>query len=222
MRPFFLFIVMLSTDRAQRSPCVDHGVQCVQCVRQAAHLVDQPACDGLITGYNRSRIRGQFCGLHHHSGEFLGGYMTVSGDEPDNPLLNLLEIGVSLGRGDDRTAHAHRVNGHRSGWRDKRALGRDGERHADGVATAEDEGNGGLAHACDEFGDGQTGFHITTNRIEQNQQTINLIRLLDGSDLGNDVLVFGSFGLLGGFHVTLDLADDGDGVDDAAAGAGGD
>lgn len=222
MRPFFLFIVMLSTDRAQRSPCIDHRVQCVQCVRQAAHLVDQPACDGLITGYNRSRIRGQFCGLHHHSGEFLGGDMAVRSDKPYNPLLNLLKIGVSLGRSDDRTAHAHRMDGHSSRGRDKRAFSRDGERYTDGVTTAEDEGNSRLSHSCDEFGDGEAGFDVAADGIEQYEQAVDLVGLLNRGDLGDNVFVFGGFGLLGRFHVAFDLADDGDGVDDTAARASGD
>ena len=45
---------------------------------------------------------------------------------------------------------------------------------------------------------------------------------LNRGDLGDNVFVFCGFGLLGRFHVAFDLTDDGDGVDDTAAGVRGD
>lgn len=114
------------------------------------------------------------------------------------------------------------MDGHSSRGRDKRAFSRDGERYTDGVTTAEDEGNSRLSHSCDEFSDGEAGFDVAADGIEQYEQAVDLVGLLNRSNLRDNVFVFGGFGLLGRFHVAFDLADDGDGVDDTAAGASGD
>ena len=112
----------------------------------------------------------------------------------------------------------------RTGWMVIAAEGAINERlaatargDADGVAAAEDERNSRLSHSRDELCDGETGFDVAADGIEQYEQTVDLVGLLNRGNLGDNVFVLGGFGLLGRFHVAFDLADDGDGVDDTAA-----
>ena len=63
-------------------------------------------------------------------------------------------------------------------------LSRDGERHADGVTAAEDERNSRLSHSRDELCDGEAGFDVAADRIEQYEQAVDLVGLLNRGDLG--------------------------------------
>lgn len=47
------------------------------------------------------------------------------------------------------------------------ALGRHGQRNADGVSAAQDQGDCGLFHPCNELGDGKPGFNVAAYGVEE-------------------------------------------------------
>ena len=84
---------------------------------------------------------------------------------------------------------------------------------ANGVPAPQHQRNGGLFHAGDELGDGQTGLHIAAGGVQKDEQAVDVVAFLDGGQHGQHVLVLGGLGLAGQHLVSLDVTDDGQTVD---------
>ena len=75
----------------------------------------------------------------------------------------------------------------RTGWMVIAADGAINERLA---ATAR---NSRLSHSRDELCDGETGFDVAADRIEQYEQAVDLVGLLNRGNLRDNVFVLGGF-----------------------------
>ena len=80
----------------------------------------------------------------------------------------------------------------------------------------------GLDMPAIRLGDGQPRLHIAPGGVEQHQQPVHLIALLHRGQLGIICSYFGGLGILRQDLVPLNLAGDGDAVDDTPGGFGGD
>ena len=136
----------------------------------------------------------------------------MAGDEGHDPILKPLEVVVGLGGGDDRAAHADRVDGHGGAGDGKAPSGSHCQRHADGMASSQDDGDRRLCHAGDQLRDGKARLHVAAHGIQQEEDAVHLVALLQLGQQGQHMLVLGGLGTAGGGVVALDLADDGHAV----------
>ena len=93
---------------------------------------------------------------------------------------------------------------------------RNGQRHADGMPAAEHEGNRGLFHARNQLREGEPRLDIPAHRVEQNEQSLNILAFLNRHELRHNMLVVGGFVLGRQGIMPLDLADNGQAVDHMA------
>ena len=97
---------------------------------------------------------------------------------------------------------------HRGGRHDEALARAHRERHADRVAAAEHEGDGGLLHPRQQLGDREARLHVAAHRVEDDDQPLDVGVLLHRQQLGDDMLVFGRLVGRGQDVVPLDLPDD--------------
>ena len=128
--------------------------------------------------------------------------------EGDDPLLKPLEIVVGLGRGDHRAGGTDRMNGHGGGGHGKAPLCCHRQRHADGVAAAQDNGYRGLGHARDQLCDGKTRLYVTAYGVEQKQDAVDVLRRLQLGQQRQHMLILGGLGIGPRQCVALDLPHD--------------
>ena len=81
------------------------------------------------------------------------------------------------------------------------------------VAAAQDQADGGLAHAGDELRDAQPRLDVSAYGVQQQKQAVHSLVLLQTGQQGHDVLVLGALGRLRQDLVAFHLAHDGQGVD---------
>ena len=203
----------LAGTRGRSGLGFDLAVEPAHGLGQAAQLVDQPFLHGAPPVQDGAHVHDQLAGVEHQLVEAACRHLTVALHKAGDPLLHLLEPAHGLGHPQDHPRMAHRVDGHGGGGHDEAAPGADRQRDADGVPAPQHQRGAGLGDAGDQLGQGQPGLHIAPHRVQQDQQPLDGGVLLDGHQLGDDVLILGGLLALGGLHVPLDLADDGQTVD---------
>ena len=97
--------------------------------------------------------------------EFTG----IGSNKVRNLLLNSVKIAEGLGRTYHNSRHPDGMDCHTGGWRNKRLFCTDCQRNANGMPSAQNQGNGGFLHPGDHFRNGKTCFDIAAHRIEQKQ-----------------------------------------------------
>ncbi|CDB31257.1 unknown [Firmicutes bacterium CAG:137] len=187
-------------------------MQAFQSVMEAAQPVDEAGGDSLPAIEDGPHIGGHFAGGHHISFKILPGDFGVGGDKVHNLLLNPVEVPEGLRRAHHQPSHSHRVNGHAGRRRDEGPFGRHRQRDADGVSAPQDQGDGGLFHACNELGNGKPGLNVAADGVQEEQEAVNLVALLNSRQKRQDMLIFGGFGGLWQGLMPLNLTNDREGV----------
>ena len=75
------------------------------------------------------------------------------------------------------------------------------------------QGDGGLGHAGDELRNAQPRLNVAPHRVQQHQQTVDLVALLHQGQQGHDMLILGALAGGGQHLVPLDLPHDGEHMD---------
>ena len=199
---------------------LDLPVQTLKTVGQSAYLVDETQAHSLLSVDHAADVRGHIVLFQHQGLEVFPGDAAVSGHKSHDPLLEPLKVVVGLGGGDDGAAHADGMDGHGGAGYGEAPPGRHREGHADGVAAPQNNGDRGLGHACDQLRDGKACLHVAAYGVQQKQDAVHILALLQLGEQGQDMLVLGGLGVVGGGGVALDLADDGQAIDGAVGCAG--
>ena len=177
-------------------------------------MVDEPLLHRLFTVQHGADVHHQLPGVHHQPPEVLGGDLGIVGDKPNDALLHPVKVGQRLRHAQHQAVHPHRVDGHGGRRRDERLPRAAGQRHADRVSAAQHQRDGRLFHPGNQLRDGQPRLHVSADGVQDNHQPLDGGVLLDGDQLGDDVLILGGLVLRGQDVVPLDLPDDGQAVDD--------
>jgi len=106
-------------------------------------------------------------------------------------VLDLVEILVRLRRTDDQPRHPHRMHGHAGRGHDQTFARRYGQRDADGMPAAEHERDRRLLHPRDQLRNGESRLDVPADRVQKQQQTVDVLAFLHGREQGNDVLILG-------------------------------
>ena len=114
---------------------VHFPIEPVQSFPQSAQLVDDPQMHRLLTVDHAAHIRRHVILCQHEGLKLLRRDPAVSRHKGHDPLLKPLKIVVGLGRGDDRSAHPHGMDGHGGGGHRKAPLGRHRQWDANGMAA---------------------------------------------------------------------------------------
>ena len=133
-------------------------------------------------------------------------------------VLDLVEILVRLRRTDDQPRHPHRMHGHAGRGHDQTFARRYGQRDADGMPAAEHERDRRLLHPRDQLRNGESRLDVPADRVQKQQQTVDVLAFLHGREQGNDVLILGRLDVFRQRLMALDLADDRQRVDRPAGG----
>ena len=154
---------------------LDLAVEALESVREAAHLVDDAQGHCLLSIDHTANVGGHIVLFQHQGLELLSRDLAVAGDEGHDPILKPLEVVVGLGGGDDRAAHADRVDGHGGAGDGKAPSGSHCQRHADGMASSQDDGDRRLCHAGDQLRDGKARLHVAAHGIQQEEDAVHMM-----------------------------------------------
>ena len=123
---------------------LDLPVQPVQCIRDAAQLIDELLLYGLFAVQHGAHVHHQLTGAEHQLRVARCRNAAVARHKAGDALLHLLEPPHGLGHAQNHTGVADRVHRHGRRGHDKAAPGADCQRDADGVAPAQHDRGTGL------------------------------------------------------------------------------
>ena len=141
-------------------------------------MVDDAQRHRLLAVQHGAHIVGHISGSQHQLAETVLADVAVGRHKLHDALPYPLEVAVCLRRGDDRTGHAHGVDGHGCGVGNKRLLSAHRQRHADGVTAAQYQRHRGQAHPRHQLRDGKTCLDVAAYRVQKQHQSVHLVRLL--------------------------------------------
>ena len=187
-------------------PLVNHPLQAVDRLGKRPQAVDESFLHSLFPIEYRANIHDQFFRIHRQIVEPLGRNPGMLCHKLGDPMLHPLEILKRLRYPQEQPVHPHRMDGHGSRGHDERPPRRYGQRHPDGMAASQHHGYCGFRHTGHQFCQGQAGFHIPADGVEQDEQSFDFRILFDGYQPGDHMLVLGCLVLAGQDVVPFNLA----------------
>ena len=199
---------------------VNHLVQGRQGIAESAQPVDQAGSYGFLSIKNGSHIGSHLPCCHHIMLKILPGNFRICRYKICDLLLDPLEIAEGLRGTHHQTGHTHRVDCHAGCMGNKGFFGANRQRDTDGMPPAQNQRNRWLFHPCDHFCNGKSRLNVPAYRIEQKQQTVNIITFFDPCQKRQNMLIFCGFHCFRGDHVPFDLPNDGKSIDIPLFGTG--
>lgn len=178
-----------------------------------ADFVDDAFFDCFFSFQHGSYVFDELAGVKHEVFEAGFGDAGVGGDEGGDAVLDFFHVFVGLHDADEHAVAANGVDDHGGAGDDEAVVGGDGHGDSDGVTAAKDEGNGGDGEGGDHFCDSEAGFDVSAYSVEEDEETIDGFIVFQEGEAGEDVFIFGGFGLGGSAVVAFDFADDGEEFD---------